>query len=155
MYSQMGHPNSETWYNTSTLRPDPTGDGKTTGTTVCRTGGWRPTGYVNTKWGSFSAYPVSGLGSERYPEYCNISDSRLEGRNGYICRTARQMAIDEASALKARFVQIYAIGLGSVDSAFLSAVASGSDFVYITPDSSDLESIFKKIAKEIKLRLVQ
>jgi hypothetical protein len=34
-------------------------------------------------------------------------------------------------------------------------VATGSDYVYITPDSSDLESIFKKIAKDIKLRLVQ
>ena len=79
----------------------------------------------------------------------------LNGSNGYICRTARQMAIDHTAALKSRFVKIYTIGLGSVDQAFLNAVASGTDYVYITPNSSQLESIFRKIAKEIKLRLVQ
>jgi hypothetical protein len=80
---------------------------------------------------------------------------RLNGRNGYICTTARQMAIDNANALKARLVQVYAIGLGDVDSAFLNAVASGSDYVYITPNSSELEAIFRRIAQTIKLRLVQ
>ncbi len=65
------------------------------------------------------------------------------------------MAIDHASALKARGIKIYAIGLGNVDTTFLGSVASGSDYVHITPNSSELEAIFKKIAKEIKLRLVQ
>ena len=65
------------------------------------------------------------------------------------------MAIDHASALKARFVKIYAIGLGNADSAFLSTVASGPDYVEIAPSSSELEAIFRKIAKDIKLRLVQ
>jgi hypothetical protein len=57
--------------------------------------------------------------------------------------------------MKARLVQIYAIGLGNVDSTFLNAVASGSDYVTITPNSSELEAIFRRIATEIKLRLVQ
>ena len=155
MYSQMGYPGNESWYNTSTLGPDPTGDGRTTGTTLCRTGGRNPAGYINTRWGSFSTYPVPGMGAEAYPAYCSISGTRLNGRNGYICATARQMAIDHAGALKARWVKIYAIGLGNADSAFLSTVASGSDYVSIAPDSSELESIFRKIAKDIKLRLVQ
>jgi uncharacterized protein YegL len=163
----LGHTDTETWYDTSTLRPDPTGDGlPTTGTgrTVCMTGSTR---YANTKWGSFSAYPVSGLANP----YCGMGDSSygsnpseppgvsnhtlLNGQNGYICRTARQMAIDHASALKARFVKIYAIGLGNADSTFLSTVASGPDYVEIAPTSSELEAIFRKIAKDIKLRLVQ
>jgi hypothetical protein len=167
MYSQMGYPGTETWYSTSTLSPEPTGDGlPTTGTgrTVCKTGSTR---YENTKWGSFSAYPVSGLANP----YCGMGDSSygsnpseppgvsnhtlLNGQNGYICRTARQMAIDHASALKARFVKIYAIGLGNADSTFLSTVASGPDYVEIAPSSSELEAIFRKIAKDIKLRLVQ
>jgi len=155
MYSQMGYPGTETWYNTSTLTPDPTGDGKTVGTTVCRSGGRNPAGYENTKWGSFSAYPVPTKGAEAYPNYCSLSDTLLNGQNGYICRTARQMAVDQAGALKARGIKIFAIGLGNVDEAFLGSVASGSDYVSITPNSSDLEAIFKKIAKDIKLRLVQ
>jgi hypothetical protein len=95
------------------------------------------------------------MGAEAYPAYCSISSTRLNGKS-FICGTARQMAIDHASALKARLIKIYTIGLGNnIDSAFLSTVASGSDYVSIAPDSSELESIFRKIAKDIKLRLVQ
>jgi hypothetical protein len=170
MYSQMGYPGTETWYSTSTLSPEPTGDGlPTTGTgrTVCQTVQWPQTRYINTRWGSFSAYPVSALGAERYPNYCGMGDTgstvtgvsertRLNGQNGYICTTARQMAIAHASALKARFVKIYVIGLGNnIDSGFLSAVSSGPEYVEIAPDSSELQAIFNKIAKTIKLRLVQ
>jgi len=164
MYSQMGHYNNETWYNTSTLSPGPTGDGKPTSgnpRTVCKNGSTR---YENTKWGSFSAYPLSGYGAEDC-DINNVYDSGdnrrpLDGKNGYICKTARQMAIDHASAAKAKLVKIYAIGLGNVDESFLNAVASttndsSSDYVYITPDSNELKSIFNKIAKDIKLRLVQ
>jgi hypothetical protein len=165
----LGYPGTETWYSTSTLRQDPTGDGKPTSTTVCKD--TKNKAYINTKWGSFSTYPVSGLGAEAYPAYCGMGDadynadisepsgvsnhSRLNGQNGYICTTARQMAIDHVSALKARFVKIYAIGLGNADSTFLSTVASGPDYVEIAPSSSELEAIFRKIAKDIKLRLVQ
>ncbi len=155
LYQYMGYPDREQWYSTSTLVPEPTGDGLTTAQTVCRSG-WPRRGYVNTRWGSFADFPVPRLGAEEYPDYCSIDDTQyLNGRNGYICRTARQMAIDHANAMKARLVQIYAIGLGNVDSTFLNAVASGSDYVTITPNSSELEAIFRRIATEIKLRLVQ
>jgi hypothetical protein len=33
-------------------------------------------------------------------------------------------------------------------------LSSGADFTFIAPASSDLEAIFNKIAKDIKLRLV-
>jgi Flp pilus assembly protein TadG len=161
----LGYPDREEWYLTSALRPDPTGDGKPTSTTVCKDN--KNKGYINTKWGSFAAYPVSGLANP----YCGMGDANynadiseppgvsnhtlLNGQNGYICKTARQMAIDHVSALKARYVKIYAIGLGNADSAFLGEVASGPDYVEIAPSSSELESIFRKIAKAIKLRLVQ
>ena len=166
METSLWNPATESDWNTSTLRADPTGDGKpTSGTdrTVCPRPNWWSPIPTTTKWGSFSRYPIvsppyrsPGLGTERYPQYCSISsDTYLDGQNGYVCRTARQMAIDSAATLKARFIKIYAIGLGNVDSSFLSAVATpGSDYVNIAPDSSDLEAIFKKIAKEIKLRLV-
>ena len=161
----LGYPGSETWYPTS-LSPEPTGDGLTTGLTVCPSAGRPSQKYISTKWGSFSAYPVSGLGAESYPAYCGMGDSnsttlgvtnttRLNGKNGYICTTARQMAIDHVNALKARYVKVYSIGLGNADSALLGTLASGSDYLYIAPSSSDLEAIFKKIAKEIKLRLIQ
>jgi uncharacterized protein YegL len=151
LYSHMGYPNNENWYNTSTLSPSPTGDGLPVGTTKCQTGH-----QLNTKWGSFASYPVSSLGAESFPAYCSISSSLLDGQNGYICTTARQMAIDNVNQLKARFVQFYAIGYGNhIDSTFLAEVASGSDYLFITPDSSQLQSILSQIAKDIKLRLIQ
>jgi Flp pilus assembly protein TadG len=152
----MGYNNSEATYSTSTLAPTPTGDGKTTGATVCATGGGKnKKGYVTTKWGSFPAYPVPGMGAVSYPAYCSIPTSALSGSDGYLCITARQMGIDNAAALKARGVMIYTIGLGDVDADFLNAVASGSNYVAITPNSSELQAIFNRIAKNIKLRLVQ
>ena len=170
MYSKMGYTDSENWYGSilSNDPPYPTGDGKPTNTTVCKSGTPQK-GYINIKWGSFAAYPVSDLGAEAYKAYCGMGvaadngppkivvtdPNRLNGKNGYICKTARQMAIDHANALKARFVKIYAIGLGNADSTFLSTVASGPDYVEIAPSSSELEAIFRKIAKDIKLRLVQ
>jgi hypothetical protein len=67
-----------------------------------------------------------------------------------------QMAIDNVNSLKARFVQFYAIGYGSsIDSTFLAEVASGSTYLFITPDSSQLQSILSQIAKDIQLRLTQ
>lgn len=164
LWTQMGYPNSETWYPTSTLSPTETGDGLTTTATVCKKWErpnrnlpytWVP--YDTTKWGSFSTYPVSGLGNESYPSYCFIdAGTKLSGQNGYVCKTARQMAIDNAAALKNRYVKIYAVGYGTrIDSDFLKAVASGDDFVYTTPNASQLEAIFRKIASDIKLRLVQ
>jgi len=162
LYPDMGYPTSETWYNTNTLSPSPTGDGLPVSKTKCTSGGGGyhhlpPTGYVNTNWSSFASYPVPGLGAESFPAYCSISaTTHLNGQNGYICQTARQMAINNVNSLKARFVQFYAIGYGTqIDSTFLAEVASGSNYLFITPDSSQLQSILSEIAKDIQLRLIQ
>jgi len=64
------------------------------------------------------------------------------------------MALDHARALKNKGIKIFVIGLGDVDEAFLGQIASGPTYEFYAPTSDELEAIFKKIAKEIKLRLV-
>ncbi len=133
----------------------PTGDGLSVGQTVC-VSGRNNQGYANTRWGSFASYPISSLGAEAYPTYCNVNTSLLNGQNGYICQTAYQMAVDNVTALKNRYVVFYAIGLGNeINTTFLGQVASGSDYLFIAPDSSQLQSIFSAIAQDIKLRMVK
>ena len=127
------------------VNPDTTGDGKSNSTTKC--------GGLNTKWYLFesSLGPVPGYTTE----YCNIPALNLQK---YFCNAAKQMAINHAQELKNRGVRIYVIGLGSgsnIDPNFLAEISSGSDYLYITPQSNELEAIFNKIAQEIKLRLVQ
>ncbi len=76
--------------------------------------------------------------------------------NAYICSTAEQMAIDHAQELKNKYVKIYTIGLGTtIDKTLLSKIASGPTYQYYTPTSDQLQAIFKTIAKDIKLRLVE
>jgi von Willebrand factor type A domain. len=132
----------------------PTGDGKPTATTMCKTCPTCPP-YPNTRWGVFEYYPLSGHGVEE----CKIGGSIDMGSNSvmrnYILATARQMAIDHAGVLKGKYIKIYSIGLGSVDQGLLQSIASGPDYYYYAPSPSDLDAIFQKIAKEIKLRLVQ
>jgi hypothetical protein len=66
------------------------------------------------------------------------------------------MAEANAQVLKNRGIMIYIIGLGSdVNKVVLGNIASGPTFEYYAPDSSDLQSIFDAIAKDIKLRLTQ
>jgi Mg-chelatase subunit ChlD len=166
-------------YNNLINVPCPTGDGRTTGTTQCtNVRGLNGSIVPTIRWGSWPAYPVLTYGNEAYPAYCDLnnvydfSDSRrpLDGGTTnwltatqpyYICRTARQMAIAHASALKnnpnlgTNGVKIYTIGLGNVDEGLLSTISSGSGYAYVTPSSSELEAIFRSIAKQIKLRLVQ
>lgn len=161
LYDRMGYPNNETLDQTLPYNPIPTGDGLPTGSTLCPPSGWPPTNY-NTRWGCFSTYPVSGLGAEAYPAYCSISTSRLNGRTGYVCTTASQMAIDHAAALKAAAnlgttgLQIFTVGLGNnINTSLLATISSGDGYAYVAPSPGDLEAIFRKIAKEIKLRLVQ
>ncbi len=75
----------------------------------------------------------------------------------YFCGQARQLALNNAQVLKDKGIKIYVIGLGSsseIDPAYLRSLSSGTDFTYIAPTSADLEAIFNKIAKDIKLRLV-
>jgi Flp pilus assembly protein TadG len=128
------------------VEPLPTGDGKPSASSAC--------GSATTKWYMFETRPVTGYSAES----CSIPHSVLSGGTGYFCKTARQMALDHAKELKDKGIKIYAVGLGtttSIDPDFLKALSSGEDFTYITPSSSELEAIFKKIAKEIKLRLVE
>jgi hypothetical protein len=71
---------------------------------------------------------------------------------------AEQMALNNGASLKARGVMIYTIGLegdGGIDTTFLSNLASGPNFAYVAPNSSQLSAIFSQIAKDISLRLVQ
>ncbi|HET6488326.1 MAG TPA: VWA domain-containing protein [Syntrophales bacterium] len=135
-----------------------TGDGKASGASVC------PGGTNTTKWYLFQTRPVPRTGGGVYgAEACNIPHDRTKAPFyddllPYFCQTARQLTLDNAKILKDKGIKIYVIGLGSsteIDEAFLESLSSGSNYTYITPNSSELESIFNKIAKEIKLRLVQ
>ncbi len=147
VWPSMGYTNSESTYPTSVLSPTPTGDGeKTSGgiRTNCRNSSGR---YLNTRWYVFSdaKYALPN------PLQCDKPKSILAP---YICSTAKQMAIDHAQELKDKYIKIYTIGLGDVDTSVLGQIASGSTYEYYAPTSAELEAIFKKIAKEIKLRLV-
>ena len=144
----------------SGVNPDTTGDGKSTSTTSCKscTGrGCTPTGYLNTKWYLFDPSYTGNLGpvSGYATEYCTIPANNL---HNYFCNAAKQMALNNAQALKDRGVKIYVVGLGSsneIDETFLTSISSGSTYTYIAPTSAELEGIFNLIARDIKLRLVQ
>ena len=128
------------------VQPLVTGDGKPSASSACAK--------ATTKWYMLETRPLTGYSAES----CDIPHSVLSGGTGYFCRTARQMALDHAQELKAKGIKIYVVGLGtttSIDPDFLKALSSGDDYTFITPSSGELEAIFKKIAKEIKLRLVQ
>jgi hypothetical protein len=93
--------------------------------------------------------------------YCDIPQGNPGPRTilaTYIHNTGEQMAIKYAAALKARGVTIYTIGLegdGGIDTTFLSNVSSGPNYVFVAPDSTQLQAIFNVIAKDITLQLVQ
>jgi len=131
-----------------------TGDGQPVSLTACVSQN-PPVGYLTTKWGvlddpiygAHSYEPLAGVD----PEACAINPSTM---GGYTQHTARQMALDRAQDLKSRGVKIFTVGLGMIDQAFLSTVASGQDFEFYTSDPSGLTKIFQQIATNIKLRLV-
>lgn len=141
-----------------------TGDGLDTGSTTCKSGS-PLTGYSNTKWwvldddiygvtgySEFLQVDYSDLLNTTDPEKCDIEKWR--GKN-YVEAITKQMAIDHAQELKDQGIKIYTIGLGSVDQAFLAAIASGPGFEFYTPDSTELKMLFQKVATNIKLRLIQ
>jgi ornithine carbamoyltransferase len=73
-----------------------------------------------------------------------------------MCSAASDLATLHAQELKAKGIKIYVIGLGSsneIDAAYLQSLSSGAGFTYIAPTPADLDAIFNKVAKEIKLRL--
>lgn len=106
-----------------------------------------------TKWYIFETRPLAGYS----PEYCDIPVERLNKSYGYVCTTASDLTLERAQELKAKGIKVYVIGLGTsteINEAFLKSLSSGPDFTYFTPRPSDLQAIFNKIAKDIKLRLV-
>jgi len=123
----------------------PTGDGRTRSQTSCGTSSSR---WPNTRWSVLADYQLQGHSVNE----CGIPENHLAP---YIRTTARAMAIAHAQEIKSRNIRIFAIGLGDIDQGFLSTIASGPDYVYYTPTSSDLEAIFNRVAREIRLRLVQ
>lgn len=138
------------------VNPDTTGDGRGTSggnRTLCTSGGAR---YLNTKWYLFETTLVPRSGGGNWPaEQCTIPMSDLLP---YFCGRARQLALDNAQVLKSKGIKIYTIGLGSsseIDPAYLRSLSSGDDFTYIAPTSAELAAVFNRIAKDIKLRLVQ
>ena len=141
-----------------------TGDGLPTSSTVCQSGS-PAAGYSNTKWHVLDdpTYGVNGyseflnvnysdLLNTTNPEKCDLS--MTYGRS-YVEAITKQMAIDHAQELKDQGIKIYTIGLGSVDPLFLAEIASGPGFEFYAPTSTELKSLFQKVATNIKLRLLE
>ena len=136
----------------SVNKVDRTGDGKSSGSTGCPSLGGSK---LNVRWYIFED-PTYGLDNFAAttglnPQQCYIShpDPLFE----YHQWVNSQMAIDNAQALKNQGIEIYTIGLGDVDPAFLGSLSSGPKFAYYTPDSSELTGIFQQIANILKLVL--
>jgi hypothetical protein len=148
LHKPTGTNNFYTYSGGNYVDPSTTGDGKGA-TSLCKSGR-PPAAYANTKWYLFPNYPVPGYG----PEQCSIPMNVLLP---YFCRTAKQLALDNAQVLKNKYIKIYAVGpQGQVDQDFLEDLSSGAGYWFIydgTP--GDLQAVFQKIAKDIKLRLVQ
>lgn len=148
MFVNLNYPNMEISEGSALpIPPEPTGDGLPVGSSACDAYIRRAT----TKWSVFGTYPVPGYA----PYACNIPDPSVTAQT---CAIARSMVLDQAQVLKNKGILIYTIGLGTgneIDSNLLLQISSGANFLYITPNPSDLQSIFNAIAKDIKLRLVQ
>ena len=158
VYQLMGYPDQAAAYANS-IRVNYTGDGKKTGT-ACPPKNYgtssNPVWRYSVKWYIFedSTYgldsfgPTAGLDSE----LCNMGNPTPLG--DYVNYLVRQMAIDNAQAIKNNGIEIYTIGLGNVDQNFLNSLSSGPKFSYYTPDSSELAGIFQQIANILKLVLI-
>jgi hypothetical protein len=102
-----------------------------------------------TRWNVFDTYPVPGYAPDAY----NLPDDLLHDR---VCILAENLARLHAQELKDAGVVIFVIGLGTkINNAFLEAVATSPQQVYLAPTSADLQALFQKVAQDIKLRLVQ
>ncbi|MCW5784353.1 MAG: VWA domain-containing protein [Nitrospirales bacterium] len=154
VYSYMGYPNPQASYDSS-FRINLTGDGKKTGTS-CSPQKINNVWYYSVKWYIFqdSTYGLNSFGPTygMNTEHCAMTNPTPLG--DYVNYLVRQMAIDNAQAIKNNGIEIYTIGLGNIDQNFLSALSSGPKFVYYTPDSSELEGIFQQIANILKLVLI-
>ncbi len=127
-----------------------TGDGLPDSSSAC--------GYYTMKWWiiqdpdygkNYSGSPISGYGDE----HCSTP---INSMVKYVNDQAKQMALDHAQELKGSGIKVYTIGLGSsLDEELLADMSSGEAFTYLAPTSGELQELFQKIAKNIKLRLIQ
>jgi Flp pilus assembly protein TadG len=137
-YSQLCYPDREQWMP---IDPRTTGDGRSPAS-AC--------GNPNSmRWMTFDTEPVPGYA----PTACSIPYRTALA--SHVCNLASGHALAQAQILKDRGITVYAIGLGQANPQFLNALATGPDQTYYAPTSDQLNAIFQKIAKEIKLRIVQ
>ena len=128
-----------------------TGDGFPATSSAC--------GTANTKWSVLEDSVYGNTGPKAFsvltgvdPEQCGISRSTMKNYAEYL---NEQMAIDHAAELKTKGVLVFSVGLGDIDQDFLLNISSGEDYMSHTPDSSELEALFHRIAATIKLRLIR
>jgi Flp pilus assembly protein TadG len=149
---------SPTTGNNLTINAVQTGKGQNESTCVVTQG--RTTTY-STSWATiFGAYPPPSPYST--VGYCDIPQGNLNPPRqilaNYIGATSESMGLANATALKARGVKIYTIGLlgdGGIDTTWLANISSGPNYAFVAPNSSQLQAIFNQIAKDIILTLVQ
>ena len=139
-YGNLGRTNAETWLN---VDPTYTGDGKIATASKCGSN------HTSTRWYAFDDAPVPGYAVDA----CHIPPATTLA--SWLCAQASSRALAHAQELKNEGVIVFAIGLGTTNPAFLQQLATSPDLVYYTPTSDQLQSIFQRIAMEIKLRLVQ
>lgn len=154
VYQYMGYPNQQAAYNNS-ISVSYTGDGKKSGT-ACPRKNINGNLYYSAKWAIFqdTTYGLNSFSSTSgmNPQQCGITNPTPLG--DYVNYLVRQMAIDNATAIKNDGIEIYTIGLGNVQTAFLEQLSSGPGFSYYTTDPAELAGIFQQIANIIKLVLV-
>lgn len=136
--------------NYFTSKADTLGDGKPSGSSACNK--------TTTRWYIFDdpTYGISSYGQSPMTGYSPPACTGEEppGIVGYTQWLVQQMAIDHASQLKTNGIDVYTIGLGSVNQTFLATLATDSEHAFFANDPSELEGIFQEIANKLKLILV-
>ncbi len=127
--------------------------------------------YKTVKWWVLDpSYDQDGYGNNNYSvarSHIYGSVNPLVNANHNACHkgsklanygdlVAQQMAVDHASEIKNnKEYQIYTVGLGNVDPAFLGNIASGPEFELFASNSAQLAAKFAEIASRIKLVLIK
>jgi hypothetical protein len=149
-WGDFGRMTSETSYGI-----DPTSTGPGTGNVRCS---WRVQQHLaaipTTRWYIFDTSPVPNGGTGFYAPTASCID--LAPMHDHFCNLATNMAVTHANELKAKYVKIYTIGLGTnVNATLMRALATDPSMYYYAPTANELQAIFQRVAQEIKLRLVQ
>jgi uncharacterized protein YegL len=145
-YGDLGRPAVETWLG---LDPLPTGNG----TSSVRCSGPQSPLETTTRWYIFDTSPVPSGGGGYYAPTANcIPDASI---HDHVCNLATNLAVAHATSLKAKYIKIYTIGLGSnVNTTLMQTLATDASMYYYAPNSTQLTALFQRVAQEIKLRLV-